>query len=79
VPELQNAYLALIRTHVPAVTKTVALDHLEAGYAMSEAVKKALTVPVKNDPPRIIYSATPSLLVLVDGSPVFEADAAFGC
>jgi hypothetical protein len=72
VPELQDAYLALIRTHVPAITKTVALDHLEASYAMSEAVKKARTVPVKNDPPRIIYTATPSLLVLVDGSPVLR-------
>ena len=30
VPELQNEYLALIRKHVPTVSKTVALDHLEA-------------------------------------------------
>src|SRR5438445_2007569 len=72
VPGLQNQYLALIRKHVPTVNKTVALDHLEASYAISEAVKKARTVPVKNDPPRIIYSATPALLVLVDGPPVFR-------
>ncbi|HTE91390.1 MAG TPA: hypothetical protein VK639_20750, partial [Terriglobales bacterium] len=54
VPELQNEYLALIRKHVPTVSKTVALDHLEASYAVSEAVKKARTVVVKNDPPRVI-------------------------
>ena len=70
LPALQNEYLALIRRHVPTLAKTVALDHLEASYAISEAVKKAQAVPVKNDPPRIIYSARPALLVLVDGPPV---------
>src|SRR6266404_905787 len=70
---LQSEYLALIRKHIPTVTKTVALDHLEASYAVSEAVKKAATVPVRNDPPRIIYSATPALLVLVDGPPALRA------
>src|SRR5437879_9393817 len=72
VPALQNEYLALIRKHVPAVSKTVALDNLEASYAVSEAVKKSRTVAVKNDPPRILYSADPSLLVLVDGPPVLR-------
>src|SRR5207237_5396150 len=72
VPELQNEYLALIRKHVPTVSKTVALDHLEASYAVSEAVKKARTVAVKNDPPRILYSAVPSLLVLIDGPPALR-------
>jgi len=71
-PNLQSSYLTLIRKHVPLVHKTIALDHLEAEYAISEAVKKARAVPVKNDPPRIIYSTTPALLVLVDGSPVFR-------
>ena len=72
VPELQSEYLALIRKHVPTVSKTVALDHLEASYAVSEAVKQARTVAVKNDPPRIFYSANPALLVLVDGPPVLR-------
>src|SRR5260370_23238784 len=36
VPGLQSQYLALIRKHVPTVNKTVALDHLEASYAISE-------------------------------------------
>ncbi len=71
--DLQSAYLALIRKHVPLASKTIALDHLEAGYAISEAVKKARAVPVKNDPPMIIYSTMPALLVLVDGLPVFRS------
>src|SRR5206468_12410788 len=72
VLEVQNAYLVIIRKHVPTVSKTVALDHLEASYAVSEAVKKSRIVAVKNDPPRILYSADPSLLVLVDGPPVLR-------
>src|SRR6266404_5378871 len=59
VPELESQYLALIARHVPTVSKAVALDHVEASYAVSKAVKKARTLPVKNDPPRIIYSSTP--------------------
>ena len=72
--ESQSEYLALIRKHVPAVTKTVALDHLEASYAMSEAVKNSRAVPVMNVPPRIIYNdrTTPGLLVLVDGPPALR-------
>ena len=50
----------------------IALDHLEAEYAISEAVKTARAVPVKNNPPRIFYSTTPALLVLVDGPPVLR-------
>src|SRR4051812_2748669 len=63
-PELQDQYLALIRKHVPNISNSVALDHLEANYAISEAVKKSQTVAVKNDVPKIIYSARPALLVL---------------
>ena len=71
-PGSQKRYLALIRKHVPTIAKTVALDHLEASYAISEAVKKAQAVPVRNDPPRIVYSTTPSLLVLLDGPPALR-------
>ena len=77
-PELQNQYVALIRKHLPTVNKTVALDHLEAEYAISEAVRKANTVPVRNDVPKIIYSDQPSLLVLVDGPPVLRPVPGFG-
>src|SRR6266850_7346186 len=77
-PELQNQYLALIRKHVPVITRTVALDHLEANYAISEAVKKAETVAVRNDVPKIIYSSKPALLVLVDGPPVLRTVPRFG-
>jgi hypothetical protein len=71
-PKRETEYLALIRRHVPTESRAIALDHLEASFAISEAVKKARAVPVKNNPPRIIYTTTPSLLVLVDGPPVLR-------
>jgi len=36
-PNLQNNWLTMIRKDVPLASKTIALDHLEAAYAMSEA------------------------------------------
>ncbi len=71
--ESESEYLALIRVHVPTITRTVALDHLEACYAVSEGGEKRFRkVPVKNDPPRIISSPRPALLVLVDGPPALR-------
>ena len=71
-PAMEAEYLTLIRSHVPSVVQNMALDHLEASYAISEAVRKARAVPVKNDPPRVIYTTSPALLVLVDGPPVLR-------
>ena len=77
-PQQEADYLALIRRQCPAKTRTIALDHLEASFAISQAVKKARAVPVMNDPPRIIYSTTPAILVVVDGAPVLRSSFATG-
>jgi len=74
----EAGYLALIRQQCPAKTRTIALDHLEASFAISQAVKKARAVTVKNDPPHIIFSSTPAALVLVDGVPVLRSSFAPG-
>ncbi len=60
-PELTN----LLKDKLPKVTKTVSLDRLIAATeAESQPIK---TVEVKNDPPKIIFSTKPSVLVLIDG------------
>jgi len=59
VPALQNEYLALIRKHVPTVSKTCGAGTCRSQLCVSEAVKKSRTVAVKNDPPRVLYSAVP--------------------
>jgi hypothetical protein len=59
--------LALLQAKVPGATKTISLDRLEAALeAAGENVKR---VEVKNDPPKLIISAKPALLVIIDGLP----------
>ena len=58
---------ALLKKQVPNATKTISLDRLQSMLdATGEPVK---TVEVKNDPPKVIISSKPSLLVLIDGLP----------
>jgi hypothetical protein len=69
----EQKFLAAIRKHVPEGTREVPLDHLEANLEMTQAAAKARGgVAVKNDPPRIIFSKTPALLVLIDGDPALR-------
>lgn len=62
------AYLPQLRTQLPVVMAEMSLDVLEGELAASGAVT-ATPVPVKNEPPRVIVSTTPAILVPVDGSP----------
>ncbi len=68
----QSDYLALLNSHLPKATETVALDHLESVFVVSGDVKKQIEVAVKNDPPQMIYTTQPSVLVLIDGPPVLK-------
>jgi hypothetical protein len=59
--------MALLEKKLPGATKTISLDRLESAIeADSETIKG---VEVKNDPPKVIISTKPSVLVLIDGSP----------
>jgi hypothetical protein len=71
-PDSQQAWLDELANHFPDHCKTVSLDRLAAAYA---AVTNSASAgaAVNNDPPRIIFSTTPSILVLVDGNPTFRA------
>jgi hypothetical protein len=52
-------------------SSTVSLDRLQAQLAIEGAEKKARAVPVKNDPPRFVFSQTAAVLILVDGEPIW--------
>ena len=50
----------------------MSLDRLQAMLAIQGAEKKAHVVPVKNDPPKFVFSQTPAVLVTIDGEPVWR-------
>ena len=50
----------------------MSLDRLEISLAITGEEKKARAVPVKNDPPRIVFSQSAAILIPIDGAPVWR-------
>jgi len=71
-PGINDSAREILLKHLPAGAKTISLDRIEPSLAVSQAVKKQRALGVKNDPPRILFAATPALLMLVDGDPVLR-------
>jgi hypothetical protein len=69
LPDKGMAYQHALQSQFGPAQRTIALDRLEASLAASGPVK-ADDIPVNNDPPRIIISESPALLVPIDGNPV---------
>lgn len=67
-----SAYLSGLRGGIQGALATMALDSLEASLAASQTVKPTGHA-VKNEPPKILVSYGPALLVPIDGAPVFKA------
>ncbi|QJR10826.1 hypothetical protein DSM104443_01896 [Usitatibacter rugosus] len=53
-------------------TRVIALDRLEAGLALIKAEKPLAKAPLRNDPPRIVFSDVPAVLVSIDGEPIYR-------
>jgi hypothetical protein len=72
--ELAADYQKVLEQRMPRSAATLSLDRVQAALAITEAqAAGAKPQPVKNDPPRVIFSTTPALLVLVDGKPVLRS------
>jgi hypothetical protein len=66
----EEKYKAFLQQNLPAKSKVVALDRLEAELAASNAMQAASKgADVNNDPPRVILATRPLMLVLIDGLP----------
>jgi hypothetical protein len=68
----EAAYQKLLQQSIPAKVRTIELDRLETALSMSEQKEKGESKPLKNDPPKIVFSTTPAILVLIDGAPVYR-------
>ena len=71
----EAAYQKLLEQHVPPRVRTIELDRLETALSMREQQEKGESKPFKNDPPRILFSTIPAILILIDGEPELPAGA----
>ena len=70
-PDRGNGYVQGLQAAMKGALATMALDSLETSLAASQTVAPA-ALPVKNDPPQIIVSYGPALLVPNDGAPIWK-------
>ena len=76
----EQRYAGLLRAIVAKRGVIVAsLDQLESALAINKQEKAAsASVAVRNDPPEIVFSFDPALLVLIDGAPVLKPSGVAG-
>ncbi len=72
-PEKQGLYLRNMQMRAIQKVRQISLDRFETALAAMEAQHKFRSYPLKNDPPTIIHSRVPAILVYVDGSPAYRA------
>jgi hypothetical protein len=65
-------WVKALQRDAATMSKTLSLDRLEALVGAVEESKHADAQPLRNDPPTILMSTVPALLVYVDGAPVFR-------
>jgi hypothetical protein len=71
-PEMKDEYLQTINDHLPLGINNISLSLLESNLAITEAEEKTQKINVKNEPPKIIFSTTPAVLILIDGKPAMR-------
>ncbi|MBB6095186.1 hypothetical protein HNQ60_004076 [Povalibacter uvarum] len=54
-------------------SRTIALDRLEANLHIVQTEKSVSNTPIRNAPPKIIFSEQPALLVYIDGQPAYRS------
>jgi len=65
-------YLESLRQQLAAKSWQMPLERLQSDMAIDRAVQQAGRQPLRNDPPKIIFSERPAILVPVDGAPVLR-------
>jgi len=71
-PDKATAYQNALQAKVLKVGEVIALDRLLADMAISQARTSGSGYQLKNDPPEILFSTEPAILILIDGEPVLR-------
>jgi len=72
-PDNEGLYLRILQNSVMPKVRQISLDRFETALAVMEAQQKYQAFPLKNDPPAIIHSKVPAILVYIDGAPAYRA------
>jgi hypothetical protein len=78
LPNRGAAYTSELQTEFAKAIRTISLDRLESSLALAGI--KPPAVAVQNNPPQVIVSYSPAILVPIDGAPVLKpvpSDARF--
>src|SRR5215213_4532264 len=65
-------YVAALRGALTKERWPLSAQALQANLAVMQARSKQKTLPVKNEPPQILFRTEPSMLVMVDGEPALR-------
>jgi hypothetical protein len=71
-PGNEEEYLRILQNSVMQKVRQISLDRFETALTVMEAEHKFTALPLKNDPPAIIHSKVPAILVYVDGPPTYR-------
>jgi hypothetical protein len=71
-PKMAATYQQSLQALLVQGPATMSLARLEAAVAIEGAEKKSQRVQVLNEPPRIVFSTTPMVLVLIQGEPAWR-------
>jgi hypothetical protein len=67
----ESTYMKALKEN-SATVQNMSLERLKASLAISKVEEKREAPDFKNNPPKMIYSSSPALLVLIDGKPVLR-------
>ncbi|WP_051356710.1 carbohydrate-binding family V/XII [Azorhizobium doebereinerae] len=71
-PQQAGAVRKALESRLPKNGITVALVQLQASYAVNKKIADLRTQPVQNEPPKIVFVSTLTILVPVAGQPVLR-------
>ncbi len=71
-------YLPLLRAQFASRSWQVAQDRLQSDMEIDKYARQSAQQPLRNDPPRILFSERPAVLVPIDGNPVLRPVAGTG-
>jgi hypothetical protein len=71
-PDKAAAFDAAFQARAAKQDEVISLDRLLADMAINHAATTSASFEVKNDPPQVLFSTRPAVLVLIDGAPVLR-------